>query len=488
MAVQQLGTAPSNASDAATKAYVDAAISAGGGGGGTGGAAVTDNGDGTFTTVSAAAAATRLDQFAAPTTSLSLNSQRITALGTPTASTDAATKAYVDSVAGGGSAAARTLTTGTAGYWGRFARVTITAVGGGLNALLNVLISPYSGQATIDQAEFKFRARQTAAFGSAPVVDMALEQAMGLSNTNIGYVVVQNTPTTLVDLYVQLPTAATYANIVPDDVAPSDTGASIQWINNDALATTTPSGLVTATLSTENVYGTITPQANIVMGGRQVTGLGTPVNTTDATTKAYVDANDVVWATPTPPVSWYATAGGQQSNVSGSALTSGTVNFTPFMVGQGSWTTDAIISRLVGAQSGGTVSLDVAIYANLAGLPDTSGNPLARAASTAVTLTTANTNIVQTLTSAFTLQANKTYWLASLYVASSAPTTAPTFIYVNNPSWGLAIPSSIGLGNMPRAYTWASRTVLPTGAALVASNLSVATANTVPMLYLRRSA
>jgi hypothetical protein len=38
----------------------------------------------------------RLDQMAAPTGSVSLNSQKITSLGTPTASTDAATKGYID--------------------------------------------------------------------------------------------------------------------------------------------------------------------------------------------------------------------------------------------------------------------------------------------------------------------------------------------------------------------------------------------------------
>ena len=43
----------------------------------------------------------RLDQMAAPTASVSLNSQTITNLATPSASTDAANKAYVDSVATG---------------------------------------------------------------------------------------------------------------------------------------------------------------------------------------------------------------------------------------------------------------------------------------------------------------------------------------------------------------------------------------------------
>lgn len=43
----------------------------------------------------------RLDQMAAPTASVSLNSQKITNLATPTADGDAATKGYVDSVAQG---------------------------------------------------------------------------------------------------------------------------------------------------------------------------------------------------------------------------------------------------------------------------------------------------------------------------------------------------------------------------------------------------
>ena len=45
--------------------------------------------------------ASRLDQLAAPTASVSLNSQKITGLATPTADTDAATKGYVDSAVNG---------------------------------------------------------------------------------------------------------------------------------------------------------------------------------------------------------------------------------------------------------------------------------------------------------------------------------------------------------------------------------------------------
>lgn len=50
-----------------------------------------------------ASAAIQYTKIAAPTASVSFNNQKITNLGTPTSSTDAATKAYVDANAGAGS-------------------------------------------------------------------------------------------------------------------------------------------------------------------------------------------------------------------------------------------------------------------------------------------------------------------------------------------------------------------------------------------------
>lgn len=82
--------------------------------------------------------ANRLDQMAAPNTSLSLNSQRIITLAEPVASTDATTKNYVDSTAQGLSVKTSALvatTTGLATYTysngasGVGATITITATG-----------------------------------------------------------------------------------------------------------------------------------------------------------------------------------------------------------------------------------------------------------------------------------------------------------------------------------------------------------------------
>lgn len=55
----------------------------------------------TISDLAAVVQAYRLDQFAAPTASVSMNNQKITTLAEPTAAQDAATKAYVDAVAAG---------------------------------------------------------------------------------------------------------------------------------------------------------------------------------------------------------------------------------------------------------------------------------------------------------------------------------------------------------------------------------------------------
>jgi hypothetical protein len=91
----------------------DGVIYAGFGTGGSGGSATTiasiggtDWASKTYVTsqnfvTSSTALGYRLDQFAVPTASVSMNSQKITNLGTPTADSDAVTKAYADALRSG---------------------------------------------------------------------------------------------------------------------------------------------------------------------------------------------------------------------------------------------------------------------------------------------------------------------------------------------------------------------------------------------------
>lgn len=86
--------APTLSTDAASKGYVDYTV-------GNGVLPITLTGDVTGSGNTNSTITTtlnkRLDQIAAPTSSVSLNSQKITSLATPTLSTDAANKSYIDS-------------------------------------------------------------------------------------------------------------------------------------------------------------------------------------------------------------------------------------------------------------------------------------------------------------------------------------------------------------------------------------------------------
>lgn len=64
----------------------------------TGTQALVSNGSGTMSWSSFASLSTRLDQFAAPTSNLNLNSQKIINLATPTLSTDGVNRAYADAI------------------------------------------------------------------------------------------------------------------------------------------------------------------------------------------------------------------------------------------------------------------------------------------------------------------------------------------------------------------------------------------------------
>jgi hypothetical protein len=99
---------PTASTDATNKTYVDTrtitlsgAVTGSGNLGTTIATTLTNITTSQITNFNSAVTAFRLDQFAAPTASLNLNSQKIISLATPTVATDAANKSYVDTAISG---------------------------------------------------------------------------------------------------------------------------------------------------------------------------------------------------------------------------------------------------------------------------------------------------------------------------------------------------------------------------------------------------
>jgi hypothetical protein len=192
-----------------------------------------------------------------------------------------------------------------------------------------------------------------------------------------------------------------------------------------------------------------------------------------------------MYPTLTPPVGWYQCPSLFIASLNTGTFTSGKIHFQPMWIGPQVWTTDSISFKVVGAQTGGTTSLVFGLYADDGtGWPDGT-KQLATATATALTVAG-----LQTLTwSTAVAMTPGLYWIADLYVASVAPTTAATPNTLINASNGLAVTTiSTGFGQNIRCYGWASQTALPTTALSSANVLSSSGPTDVPLVYLHRSA
>lgn len=366
----------------------------------------------------------------------------------PSNSADTATKAYVDSaIAGVGGASYKTIAATTAGQWVRFARVTVSSVGGGVSSDITLLGVPDSNN-TVDYVDLKLRVGQRAAFGNAPAADVVLMRASTVTAPNMGYVVVQNTPTTIVDFYVQLLIVGRQYQIEYDTPAVTGT-ASISWFNQDAAST--PTLTANASYSTDQVWNS---------------------------------AQKAMFSLAPPTAGWYdAPAGSIGSDSTPGALTSQRQTFTPFIIGPSTVTYDAFVQRLKVAQSGGTVVYLNALYGSDAnGMPDTTTT---LASATTPSLATVG-NLIIPFAAAVTL-APGIYWVSTLYYASTAPTTPPTFTPINNSTWALPIPAGTNVNQNVRGYYISGRTTLMT-AALTWSSVIADAGTDIPYTMLRRSA
>lgn len=143
------------------------------------------------------ARANRLDQFAAPTAAVSMNSQKITNLATPTADTDAATKAYADSVASGLDVkpSVRATTTGNITLTGTQTVDGVALVAGDRVLVKNQTTGSQNGIYTVAAGAW---ARATDADATAEVHGgMFTFVEQGTTNADTGWVLTTDTPVTV---------------------------------------------------------------------------------------------------------------------------------------------------------------------------------------------------------------------------------------------------------------------------------------------------
>ena len=139
----------------------------------------------------------RLDQFDAPTASVSLNSQKITNLATPTADTDAATKAYVDAARSGldVKASVRAATTANITLSGTQTIDGVAAVAGDRVLVKNQTTASENGIYAVAAGSWS---RATDADEAAEVTaGLFVFAEEGTTNADTGWVLTTNNPITV---------------------------------------------------------------------------------------------------------------------------------------------------------------------------------------------------------------------------------------------------------------------------------------------------
>lgn len=168
-----------------------------------------------------------------------------TALGTSDTliPTQNAIKTYVDANAGGGVVSFQSANTGaTANQYTRIARVTLTTQYSDYNASINYTVGGHS-QAGTYAGILNIRVKQQLAFGNNPEMECNQINLNG-GIVSFGYVIVQNTPTTIVDFYVYITTG--YAEINAGVSSDKNSDYCVYY-SNDTISTTQPTGWVAGT-------------------------------------------------------------------------------------------------------------------------------------------------------------------------------------------------------------------------------------------------
>ena len=217
----------------------------------------------------------RLDQMAAPSASVSLNSQKITNLATPTADTDAATKGYVDGIAQGLDPKASCVAASTANIATLSGLLTIdgiTLVAGDRILVKNQSTASQNG-IYVASASSWTRATDMDAWTEVPNAFTFVEQ--GSTQADTGWVCTSNaggTINTTAINFVQFSGAGTYLA----GTGLTLSGSTFSITNTAVTAGSYGSASAVATF-TVNAQGQLTAagSTNIAIANTQVSGLGT---------------------------------------------------------------------------------------------------------------------------------------------------------------------------------------------------------------------
>ena len=196
----------------------------------------------------------------------------------------------------------------------------------------------------------------------------------------------------------------------------------------------------------------------------------------DSATKSYSDALQGVL----PPSTYFIRAQGMLGTAN-SVMTAGRCTFHPIWLKAGNYDQLAVV--LAVAQVSGTVTTKVGLYkdAGNGSHPLTSGGPVVSGTVAALT-GTLNQNRVTSFTSTY-MDAGM-YWVACVYLVSSAPSTAPQVKCVTNNTWSLPVANTLDATTVIRGLYLSSQTDLPTGSNAY-SAFTISASNDVPTVCIR---
>lgn len=138
---------------------------------------------------------------------------------------------------------------GNSTKWTKVATITLGSVSDECCFGLE-LVSSGDSNSGFDQGRMVVRARQQASFGSNPIVSMRTRMVSQNNILAFGYVIVQNTPSSIIDVYVQINSTNRQYQAYATDVLNS---SKVSFLSSQAFVTT-PGGLVTGTLDPVQGY------------------------------------------------------------------------------------------------------------------------------------------------------------------------------------------------------------------------------------------